>query len=49
MCQYHVPRVIQPVRDKWPHAKIIHYIDYILFAHPDSETVRKYLSSRKTL
>lgn len=43
MCQYHVPRVIQPVRDQRPHAKIIHYLDYILFAHPDSETVHKIL------
>lgn len=26
MCQYHVHRVIQPVRDKWPQAKIIIWV-----------------------
>ena len=45
MCQAYVDAAIQPIRNLWPDAYIIHYMDDILIAHPDVNELDKILQS----
>ncbi len=44
ICQWYVHAVIAPVRQQYPEAKILHYMDDLLLAHPQKEQLDKILA-----
>lgn len=43
MCQLYVDTALKPVRQKWPHLYISHYMDDILFTGPDLKELEEVL------
>lgn len=45
VCQWYVHAVIAPVRQKYPEARVLHYMDDLLLAHPQQEQLDRILGA----